>query len=133
MIDYDTIPPTILSALRRYADDHMPTGGFLRAVLSNDLMEAVGRADVESLAALHSIAGYVYNEMPGNCHGSREVYDKWTQTGCPKCGATVWIYDLQHGGCTECAERFAWQLNGDLLDETSKLLAQVEPEGPGVE
>ncbi len=69
--------PEIKASLDRYAHDHVPTGGFLRAVLANNLMEAFGRADVENLRDLHEIVLYVHWEIPGNCHGSYEIVKEW--------------------------------------------------------
>lgn len=57
-------------SIRRYVDHGIPTGGFLRAVLANDLMEAVGRADESSLMNLLAICQYVYNDIPASVHGS---------------------------------------------------------------
>lgn len=71
------IPPLILDGLRRYAETGTPVGSFLEAVIANDLQMAVGRADHNSLAALHSIVSYVYNEFPSTCHGSYKVYRGW--------------------------------------------------------
>jgi hypothetical protein len=77
MIDYETIPPRIKTALDAWVDHgHLP-GGFLQAVLRNDLSDALARADTNSLAALHSIAGYLYNECPSFCWGSQERMDAW--------------------------------------------------------
>ena len=61
------------ASLRRYADRHIETGGFLRSVLENNLMEAMGRADETSRAWLFEICSYVYNELPSPCHGSPEA------------------------------------------------------------
>ena len=66
-----------LEGLRRYADHGIPPGDFLRAVLENNLMEAVGRADYENRLYLYEICDYIYNEMPFNCHGSPENVRAW--------------------------------------------------------
>ena len=76
-MDYTTIKPSTIAAIRRYADHHIQTGGFLRAVLSNNLVEAVGMADEENLKALPEIVRYCYNEIPGNCWGSERDVEKW--------------------------------------------------------
>jgi len=68
---------TTFEALRRYANDHIQPGGFLTAVLSNDLKEAFGRADDENLVTLFEIVKYCYNELPANCWGSPEKVSKW--------------------------------------------------------
>ena len=79
MIDYDTIPPKIRKALDRWANEGTPVGHFVTAVLENNLSDAVARADEDSLAALHSIVGYVYNELPSPCWGSPEKTKAWAK------------------------------------------------------
>ncbi len=69
--------PETKESLDRYARDRIPTGGFLRAVLANDLMEAMGRADESNRDDLFQICEYVYNDMPSNCHGSYGTVDTW--------------------------------------------------------
>lgn len=67
----------IVEALNRYVEHHIETGGFLRAVLENDLMQAFGRADLENRRDMFEICSYVYNELPFNCHGSPEKVQAW--------------------------------------------------------
>jgi hypothetical protein len=76
-IDYNTIPPLVRAALHKHAHDHQHTGDFVTAVLENNLMEAIGQADANSLAAMRSILSYVYNELPSNCHGSPAKVKAW--------------------------------------------------------
>jgi len=65
------------SALDRYVKDRISTGGFLRAVLENDLKEAFGRADEDAVAQMKDIVMYCYNELPSNCWGSPEKVTSW--------------------------------------------------------
>ena len=60
-----------IQSLDRYQHHKIPTGSFLRAVLENDLTEALGRADAESLANLKEIHMYIYNHLPSDIWGSR--------------------------------------------------------------
>jgi hypothetical protein len=71
------IPTRTKNALFNYVNHGTMPGGFLTAVLCNDLMEAVGRADTENLAALKEIVQYVYWELPGLCWGSRDRMNQW--------------------------------------------------------
>ena len=64
-------------SLDKYAKDRIPPGGFLIAVLANDLMEAMGRADENNRYNLHDICSYVYNNIPSGCHGSYDIVDAW--------------------------------------------------------
>ena len=76
---YAIIPELTQGALQRYVKQHIPTGGFLRAVLKNDLFGAMSKADESNQAALHAICMYVYNEMPCNCWGNEETINAWLE------------------------------------------------------
>lgn len=67
----------IKQALDNYGTDGIPTGGFLRAVLSNDLFLALRKADIDNQHDIFEIVHYVYNELPGNCWGSKEAVAAW--------------------------------------------------------
>lgn len=67
----------IKASLLRYGREHRPTGDFLRAVLENNFMEAVGRADEDNRRDLYEIAEFVYNNIPSICHGSPERVSQW--------------------------------------------------------
>src|SRR5688572_25670613 len=74
----DYVDERIRIALDDWGSGEVPfTGDFLRAVLSNDLTEACGRADDYNLLTLPAIVAYVYNNLPADCHGSRERYEAW--------------------------------------------------------
>ena len=66
-----------IEALERYAGHHIETGGFLRAVLENNLMEAVARADDNNIKVLREICQYVHMGLPSECHGSPEKVKEW--------------------------------------------------------
>ncbi|HJU12346.1 MAG TPA: hypothetical protein VJ728_15790 [Candidatus Binataceae bacterium] len=50
--DYSRIRKDVIESLRRYAHQRIPTGGFLEAVLRNDLRDAHAKADMQNRAAL---------------------------------------------------------------------------------
>ena len=77
--DQALIPSQIIEALSSYVENGTPTGSFLAAVIANDLMDAVGRADDENIRVLRSICGFVHNEFPHGSHGSREIYKDWIE------------------------------------------------------
>lgn len=78
-VDYTLIRPEIIESLRRYADNRIPTGDFLRAVLENNLKEAFGRADDANIVNLFHIIAYTYNNLPSVCWGSKEKVRKWIE------------------------------------------------------
>lgn len=73
------IPEHTLAALNRYVERRIPPGGFLTAVLSNDLFGAVAQADSQNRVALADIVAYIYNEVPGNAWGSRDTVWRWCE------------------------------------------------------
>jgi hypothetical protein len=74
---YYSIPQHLLNSLERYLNHGIMPGGFLTAVLENNLCEAFGRADIHNSAILKEIVGYVYNHLPSESWGSREKVREW--------------------------------------------------------
>ena len=74
---YSLIRIEMLDALRRYLFEGSPPGDFLSAVLSNDLREAVGRADDDNIRAIPAYIALLYNEAPGTAWGSPENVSAW--------------------------------------------------------
>ena len=71
------IKESTIQAIDRYANDRCPPGGFVRAVLENNLTQAYGYADAENFASLKEIVKYCYWEIPGDCWGSPEKVRAW--------------------------------------------------------
>jgi hypothetical protein len=67
----------VINSLEDYVKDRIPTGGFLYAVLTNNLMEACIRADERNQSQLPEIMCYIYNNLPTICYGSPEKVEKW--------------------------------------------------------
>ena len=74
---FQCIRQDVMESLKRYIEHRIPTGGFLEAVLSNDLKEAIGRADEDNMRVLPEIVGWLYNEAPSSCWGSPQRVKEW--------------------------------------------------------
>ena len=61
---YEAIPERLRAGILRYVDHGIQPGGFLTAVLMNDLGAATGRADPESLQVLPMIVLWFQNNHP---------------------------------------------------------------------
>jgi hypothetical protein len=63
--NYPYIPPRMRAALDAYRLEHKPVGGFLQAVIANDLVHALARADQQNRQTnvLQDIIWYVHNEL----------------------------------------------------------------------
>ena len=79
------IPPRMMPAIERYVNQGIQPGDFLTAVICNDLVLAVGRADEENMANLPAYVRYFYNETPGTCWGSKEKMAAWVRKFEGKC------------------------------------------------
>lgn len=71
------IPQHMHGAIARYVDFGIRPGHFLTALLSNDFMEAMGRADDANTAAIQGWARFLYNHVPGICYGSPQAVKEW--------------------------------------------------------
>ena len=69
----------IKDSLERYVKHRIETGGFLRAVLENNLFEVIARADVNNVNRIQTICMYIYNNLPLGCYGSKEKVEDWLQ------------------------------------------------------
>jgi len=75
--DYEKIPLTTIESLHQYIDHHLPVGGFLSSVLSNNLVDAFARADSNNQSALLELITYCHWEIPSQCWGSEEKVRNW--------------------------------------------------------
>lgn len=73
-----TVPGHIIDSIEAYVETGMPTGGFLQAVIDNDLRNACGRADMDNLPLIPAIVGYLYNNCPSGCWGFTGASKSWT-------------------------------------------------------
>lgn len=103
----------IVAELNRYSHHRIRTGGFLRAVLANDLFEAFGRADDNNIRDMHEIVRFVYNKLPSVCWGSYEKVDAWllppilgyTEPTCPTCSEPLDVdEDTGKRTCSYCED-----------------------------
>lgn len=73
------LPEHVRESIDAYATEGRPTGGFLQAVIDNDLALAVMRADDENVRIIPAIVGYLYNCCPSRCHGFADAFEEWTK------------------------------------------------------
>lgn len=71
------IAERIRIGLQRYLNRGIPPGGFLTAVLSNDLARAAMTADRWNKQRIPEVVRYVYNHVPPDAWGSREAMREW--------------------------------------------------------
>lgn len=70
---YEFLPETSKTGLENYVTHKLMPGSFLMAVLSNNLFDAVNKADNEHQKQLVNIVKFLYNRVPSNCWGTREM------------------------------------------------------------
>lgn len=73
------LPEHMRRGMQNYLEHGIEPGSFLSAVLCNDLKGAVGAADHINLQYLTNIVAYCYNEIPAECWGSEDKFNRWVQ------------------------------------------------------
>lgn len=79
MYNYDTLPVGLQDGMQRYIEQGIIPGGFLKAVLENDLYQAVMRADSNNKNKLPLIVYWVYWEIPNSAWGSPKDVMDWCE------------------------------------------------------
>lgn len=72
-----TVPEHTAYSLARYVVLAATPGSFVKAVLCNDLHEAINRADDINRFALADIVAAVWNVLPGDCHGDEKTVSRY--------------------------------------------------------
>lgn len=82
LINYERVPvPHMIGELRWYIEHGIPPGGFLTAVASNNLSEAVRRADEANQTAIVAWVKWFCSHAPNGCWGSPAKVEAWIQAG----------------------------------------------------
>lgn len=76
-----------IAPLKRWVEQGIEPGGFLRAVICNDLREATARADRFNRRKLFEYVEWLYNEAPSACWGSETRYNNWIELHAQTTGA----------------------------------------------
>lgn len=71
------VPEHTAAAIDDYIMRGFDPGGFLEAVICNDLFGAMGSADHDNRARLFEICQFFYTESPMICRGDREAFTAW--------------------------------------------------------
>ena len=73
------IPDYMWTKLINYIVEGVPTGGFLHAILSNDLKRACNAADEANQLAIYDYVFFLHNNAPAACWGSPERVANWME------------------------------------------------------
>jgi len=79
-MNYNLLPKHLKASVWRYIEERQRPecdGGFLQAVICNNLVESYRRIDKKDKERLLDIIAFFYHEAPGNCWGSPEKMEAW--------------------------------------------------------
>lgn len=79
--DWSIIPGYMQHGLRLYIENGIEPGGFLEAVLKNDLSGAYNRADNTNIHYISDYVRFLWTWAPSLCWGSEERYNAWLKAG----------------------------------------------------
>lgn len=71
------IKQSTIDTIHNWVDHGWEPGGFMTAVICNDLKDAVSRADCDNIQVIPQIVMYLYNCVPASCWGSPENFSNW--------------------------------------------------------
>lgn len=74
------LPEYMYDGFTRYYEHGVDPGGFMFAVLTNNLESAVGHADHVNMHLLPNYVKFLYNEVAASSWGSREAVEYWIKT-----------------------------------------------------
>lgn len=74
---HERLPGYMVPGLLGYIERGEPVGGFLSAVLSNDLRGAFERADSTNERMIGEYLRFLYNFAPAGSWGSKERFENW--------------------------------------------------------
>jgi len=77
----ERLPEHMQSSAKAYVDHGQIPGGFIKAVLQNDLVAAVSRADSKNEDAIKDWVMWMYNDIPSQAWGSEEAIAQWAEQG----------------------------------------------------
>jgi hypothetical protein len=78
-IDWNSCPEHLIGSFQRYFWWGIDPGSFLSAVLANDLMQTMNRADDRNRRMLFKICCFVYTQLPSDCHGDWQYFNDWSK------------------------------------------------------
>ena len=77
MMNYTLLPSGLRGGVQQWIEEGIQPGGFLSAVIENDLRESLGRAYETNRARIFEIVSFFYNEAPSPCWGSVKNARAW--------------------------------------------------------
>lgn len=81
MLQENGIPRTMWESMIEYIMVGRPVGDFLEALLCNDLMKAVAKADLINIQRLQDYCMFLIGCAPIGCYGTPAAYKEWMKTG----------------------------------------------------
>lgn len=79
--DPSKVPAVLQNQIKNYVKHGVPPGGFIKAVICNDLRGACMHGEAESVGAIAHIVAWFVNRAPALCWGSNVNYMTWCQMG----------------------------------------------------
>ena len=80
-LDQNDIPEHMHGGIFRYLTNGVSPGGFLTAVICNNLHDAVRKADDVNIDLLPAYVNFFHNNAPVACWRSRSAFDGWMKKG----------------------------------------------------
>ena len=73
------IPSYMQDSIINYYENGLYPGGFLSAVINNDLQESIGRADNTNIHCIKNYIMWFYNHAPNGTWGYQTAVEDWIE------------------------------------------------------
>lgn len=80
-IDYSILPTSLQLGMKLYIERGILPGGFLTAMLENNLVKTFERADRKNRVMVFEYLSFLCNEAPATCWGSPGSVNRWHKLG----------------------------------------------------
>ena len=79
-IDYDEVPnSSMATGVKLYLEHGIKPGGFLTAIICNDLFGAITRADMLNIELIADWVFFFHNHAPSGSYGSEKIMNDWIE------------------------------------------------------
>lgn len=121
----------MLISLLLYVRHGIPTGGFLTAVLCNDLSRAMSSAHPSlPIGFVRHLVLYIHTYLPATCYGSREIVNNWIRQNMGREKAAQWhdraVKDVMGDHAFLCEDLM--EVHGDKYGEAVRQTRQSQDE-----
>ena len=76
-LDYSKLPEPFKEEVRKYVEEGIETGSFLKYILENDLFRTMMFAHLDNQECIKDVVLWIWNQLPSETYGTPDKVNKW--------------------------------------------------------